>query len=262
MGKKEKRVKAKQRRAEEQQRQEEHRQRAQRRAKRNRVTLLAAGVVAVALLVSAVVQWQLGQDEGPAPAGVTSGGVAIPVGEASAPVTLTVYEDFRCPACGNFEKRFGSTIEELVDAGKLRVEYHIATIIDAPLRGSGSKVAGNAAACAQDAGKFRAYHAELFAHQPPEDDDGFTEERVQELAKNVAGLAGPKFRSCVEEERYRPWLERVQSSFDERFDRAPTPTVLLDDKVVLNGDDEAYADAVKTPAKLRKAVDRKAAARS
>lgn len=219
-----------------------------------------AGVAVLVLvaIVTVVVQRLGTPDEGPTPRGAVVGGTALAVGKRSAPVTLTVYEDFRCPACGSFEQRFGPTVDELVDDGSLRVEYHVATIIDAPFRGSGSKVAGNAAACAQDTGKFRPYHARLFGHQPPESEDGFTEERVIELARGVPGLVDADFRSCVRDERYRPWLERVQAEFDDRFDRAGAPTALLDGKVVLGGSDGTLAKSMKTPQALEREVTNRA----
>lgn len=261
MSAKDKRARAKQRRREEAQRQAEQAREQERRARRRRAVTMGFAAVAVLVLVAivtVVVQRLGGPDEGPSPTGAVAAGTALPVGKRSAPVTLTVYEDFRCPACGDFEQRFGTTIDELVDDGSLRVEYHVATIIDAPFRGSGSKVAGNAAACAQDAGRFRAYHARLFAHQPPESEDGFTEERVIELARGVPGLVDADFRSCVRDERYRPWLEQVQAEFDDRFDRAATPTVLLDGKLVLGGSDGTFAKVIKTPAALEREVTRRA----
>lgn len=261
MSAREKRAKARQRLREEQERQATVARERERRARRRRamtVGFAGAALLLLVAIVTVVVQRQAAPAAGPTPAGAVAGGTALPVGESPAPVTMTVYEDFRCPACGNFEKRYGPTIEELVDDGTLRVEYHVATIIDAPFRGSGSKVAGNAAACAQDAGKFRPYHARLFAHQPPESEDGFTEDRVLALAAGVPGLVDGDFRSCVRGERYRPWLERVQAEFDDRFDRASTPTVVLGDKVVLGGSDSAFADEMKTPASFERAVRQQA----
>lgn len=79
--------------------------------------------------------------EGPlrAPSKATGGdSPAIPVGKESARSTLTVWEDFRCPACKSFEDAYRSTIHELTDSGQLKVEYHLATLIDGNMGGSGS----------------------------------------------------------------------------------------------------------------------------
>lgn len=74
-----------------------------------------------------------------APQGATGkDSLAIPVGKDSAKSTLTVWEDFRCPACKAFEDAYRTTIHELTDSGQLRVEYHLATLIDKNMGGSGS----------------------------------------------------------------------------------------------------------------------------
>ena len=36
---------------------------------------------------------------------------------------LSLYEDFLCPHCGQFEKEFGPTVSTLVDSGVVAVDY-------------------------------------------------------------------------------------------------------------------------------------------
>lgn len=153
--------------------------------------------------------------------------LAIPVGASDAPSTLTVWEDFRCPVCAQFENLFRDTITELEAAGKIKVEYHLATIIDGNMGGSGSLRAANAAACAQDAGKFVPYHNVLYQNQPPEPDDAFGKNsRLIELAGKVEGLDTPAFRSCVEEGKHDSWVVKSNDAFQTGGFRG-TPTVLL-----------------------------------
>jgi len=45
------------------------------------------------------------------PVAITNGR-PIPLGSAAAPVTITLYEDFHCPHCGQFEEQFGPTITQ------------------------------------------------------------------------------------------------------------------------------------------------------
>jgi protein-disulfide isomerase len=225
--------------------------------KRRRTLIVGASVVCVLGLaaVIGVVAANAGKDDGSESAGpvvAPSGalgkdGLAIPVGKESAGSTLTVWEDFRCPACKSFETAYGPTIHELTDAGELKVEYHLVTLIDGNMGGTGSRASANAAACAQDAGKFTAYHDVLFANQPPETDDAFADDgKLIELAGKVEGLDTPAFRSCVEDGTHNSWVVKSNEAF-QKGDFSGTPTVLLDGKNI-------YQDQSMTPAKLKQLV--------
>ncbi|CAL9612248.1 thioredoxin domain-containing protein [Streptomyces sp. NPDC005395] len=228
------------------------------RDKRRRALIVGASVVCVLGLaaVIGVIAANAGKDDGTESTGpivVPSGaqgkdGLAIPVGEESAKSKLTVWEDFRCPACKAFELAYRDTIHELTDAGKLKVEYHLATIIDGNMGGTGSRKAANAAACAQDAGKFPAYHDVLYDNQPPETDDAFADEdKLLDLAGKVDGLDTTLFQECVKNGRHNSWVEKSNKAFqDGGF--SGTPTVLLDGKNI-------YQDRSMTPAKLKQMVE-------
>ncbi len=190
------------------------------------------GLAAVVGLIAANAGKDDGGDSASGPAVAPSGAIGeaaltLPVGAADAPSTLTIWEDFRCPVCAQFETAFRDTITELADDGQIRVEYHLATIIDGNLGGSGSLRAANAAACAQDVGKFAPYHDVLFSNQPPEPDDAFAKNsRLIELAGEVEGLDTPGFRSCVEDGEHDSWVKKSDTAFREGGFQG-TPTVLL-----------------------------------
>ncbi|MET9733624.1 thioredoxin domain-containing protein [Streptomyces sp. NPDC006458] len=226
--------------------------------KRRRALIVGAGVVCVLGLaaVIGVIAANAGKDDGSdsvgpvvAPSGAQGkDGLALPVGEEGANSTLTVWEDFRCPACKGFETAYRPTIHELTEAGKLKVEYHLATIIDGNMGGTGSRKAANAAACAQDAGKFTPYHDVLYDNQPPETDDAFADEdKLIELAAKVDGLDTPAFRTCVREGRHNSWVEKSNEAF-QKGGFSGTPTVLLDGQNI-------YQDQTMTPDKLKQMVE-------
>ncbi|NEV87443.1 thioredoxin domain-containing protein [Streptomyces tendae] len=227
------------------------------RDKRRRALIVGASVVCVLGLaaVIGVVAANAGKDDGSESAGpvvAPSGaqgkdGLAIPVGKESAKSTLTVWEDFRCPACKAFELAYRDTIHELTDAGQLKVEYHLATIIDGNMGGTGSRKAANAAACAQDAGKFPPYHDVLYDNQPPETDDAFADEdKLLDLAGKVDGLDTTLFQECVKNGKHNSWVEKSNKAF-QNGGFSGTPTVLLDGKNI-------YQDRSMTPAKLKQMV--------
>ncbi|MEV5955300.1 thioredoxin domain-containing protein [Streptomyces sp. NPDC051987] len=226
--------------------------------KRRRALIVGASVVCV-LGLAAVVgviaanagKGKSGASSGPvvAPSGAQGkDSLAIPVGKDGAKATLTVWEDFRCPACQAFETAYRPTLHELVDAGLLRVEYHLVTLIDGNLGGSGSRNAANAAACAQDAGKFRDFHDVLYENQPKETDDAFaSNDKLIELAGKVQGLNTPAFQKCVKDGTHTSWVVRSNEAFQAaKFNG--TPTVLLDGKNI-------YQDQTMTPDKLKQLVE-------
>ena len=117
---------------------------------------------------------------------------------------LTVYEDFRCSACGSFESGYQSAYKALVKAGKVELLVHPVDLIDNNEGGSGSLAAGNAAACAQNAGKFEDYHDVLYANQPTESNDAFASDgTLISYAKKVSGLDTPDLRELREVRQVR-----------------------------------------------------------
>ncbi|BCM66239.1 hypothetical protein EASAB2608_01573 [Streptomyces sp. EAS-AB2608] len=225
--------------------------------KRRRTLIVGASVVCVLGLaaVIGVVAANAGKDKtddaGPvvAPSGAQGkDSLAIPVGKDGAKSTLTIWEDFRCPACQAFEVAYRPTLHELADAGKLRIEYHLVRLIDGNLGGSGSLRSANAAACAQDAGKFRDYHDVLFATQPQETDDAFANnDKLIQLAGKVKGLDTPAFQKCVKDGTHDSWVDKANQAF-RAGGFGGTPTVLLGGKNI-------YADQTMTPAKLKQMVE-------
>ncbi|MDR3082763.1 MAG: DsbA family protein [Streptomyces sp.] len=223
--------------------------------KRRRGVIVGGAIVCVLALatVGGVLAANAGKSgsSGPTigPSGTTGkDGLAIPVGKDSARSTLTVWEDFRCPACQAFETAYRPTIRELVDSGKLRVEYHLVTLIDGNMGGSGSLRAANAAACAQDVGKFKPYHDVLFDNQPKETVDTFADQaKLIDLAGKVGGLDTPTFQKCVKDGAHNSWVKKSNGAF-QKGGFTGTPTVLLGGKNI-------YADRSMTPAKLKQTVE-------
>ncbi|MDJ0344503.1 thioredoxin domain-containing protein [Streptomyces sp. H10-C2] len=216
----------------------EQREKDKARDKRKR-TLMVGGaavvVLAIAGVAAALVANHKSEPAKPVaiPKGATGGDkLVIPTGAADAPSTLTVYEDFRCPGCGMFEKTFRDTVHSLEDTGRLKADYHLVTIIDGNLGGTGSLNAGNAAACAQDAGKFRAFHDVLYANQPDERQDKFGDKKyLLQLADKVPGLKTDVFTGCVTNGTYDGWIKKSAAAFSSSG-FSSTPTILLNGKSV------------------------------
>jgi protein-disulfide isomerase len=88
-------------------------------------------------------------------------------------VVISVYEDFLCPHCAEFEAAFGSTINKLINSGAVAVDYYMLGIMDSPVNQDGSSRAANAGYCVAEADTtptkeaFRRFHTALFMQQQP-----------------------------------------------------------------------------------------------
>lgn len=165
-------------------------------------------VVVVLVIAAAVIGGVLWQRSRSAPPPLTAQPVssAYPVrldgpvviaGADTAKVTVDVYEDFLCPACGAFEKRDSATIEQALAAGTLRVRYHVINLLDDSSNPPGYSLdAASAALCAADAGAFPGYHASLFANQPREGGRGHTLDQLIQLGHDL-GITDAGFDTCV-----------------------------------------------------------------
>jgi protein-disulfide isomerase len=157
---------------------------------------------------------------------------ALSYGPASAPHTLTIFEDFRCPYCKALETGSASVYKAYVANGTLRVLFHPVTLIDTKDNGSGSLQSGNASACAATAGKFDEYHDVLFASQPDETTDGYSSTATLiSLAKQVPGLDTPAFETCVTAGTYKGLVQQNWSDFNS-LQLQGTPTLMLDGKTL------------------------------
>ena len=211
-----------------------------RAARSRRMTVYGStfGIVLLAVVLAIVVNQAMVPSAPPltptAAVSDTTGGVAsadamaVPIGEAAAPVKLTVYEDFRCSACGQFEKDYQSAYKALVKAGTVQLLIHPVDLIDNVEGGSGSLTAGNAAACAQNAGKFEDYHDVLYANQPAESDDAFASTATLiSYAKQVSGLDTASFESCVKSGKYDAWIKQNYRDLEQiDGNSTATPTLL------------------------------------
>lgn len=212
--------------------------RRQARNRRNAVYGSSFGVILLAVILGIAVTAAVQPSAPPlAPSQTvadTSGGIssadgmAIPIGESAAPVKLTVYEDVRCSACGQFESKYQSAYKALVKSGSVQLLVHLVDLIDNADGGSGSLAGGNALACAQNAGKFEAYHDLLYADQPAESTDSFSStDTLIKYAKQISGLDSPAFESCVKSGKYDSWIKQNYRDLEQIDGVANTATPTL-----------------------------------
>jgi protein-disulfide isomerase len=215
--------------------------------RRRRVTLWTGIGVVVLLVVVGLIGWGVAADqEKEKTAGLTTPSVAVDDGTAFAvgagPVRVDIYEDFMCPACGQFESAAATTIDQLVAANKVTVQYHPIAILDHASSTQYSTRSAGAAAAAAQGGKFAEYHRLLFANQPEEGSAGLDDAKLIELGKSV-GLTDPAFADAVTKGTYHAWATKVTGTADARGVTS-TPTVTVDGKALENHTPDALTAAV------------------
>ncbi len=122
---------------------------------------------------------------------VTSSKLVTKDGSHDPKAVVTFYEDFLCPACGNFERGFGPTVGKLIDDGAIAADYYMVGLLSRAQNEDYSSRAGNAAYCVADESidAFRRFHTALYTKEIQPSETGTIVPRQRE-----ADRVGPRGR--------------------------------------------------------------------
>ena len=152
------------------------------------------------------------------------------MGNPKAPVVIEEFADFECPVCGNFATVTEPDVrKQIVDAGLAYYKYY-----DFPLpMHHNTQFASNAAACADEQGKFWEMHDQMYAGQDAWGLNADGETQVTDNPKSVfvgyarkIGLNAAQFEQCYDSKKYQ---SRVDANTAEGFKRNvnQTPTFFI-----------------------------------
>ncbi|MBF4615592.1 DsbA family protein [Curtobacterium sp. VKM Ac-1376] len=194
------------------------------------VVLLAAATIVTLVLVDSV------KPAGPGPSTMSQGGITIgqglePVSASSSAspgagatdgagtVRITLYVDYLCPTCGEFEQANGGYIEDLVDSGAATVDIHPVAILSNRSQGTKYSLrAANAAACVAEHSpeQFYAVNQALFAKQPEQGTAGLTDTQLTRIVTGVDGLTERRaVTSCIADQDYSKWVDEQTTSVSQ-----------------------------------------------
>ncbi len=142
-------------------------------------------------------------------------------GPQDAPITMVEFVDFHCPFC----KRVAPTLEEVFKKypGQMQWVFRHFPLSKTP--GSGSYLTHEAAACADEQGKFWEYYEAIFTlPKAPEELD------LSAIAQKV-GLNGTRFQECLKNGKQRKQIEEDLAE-GARLGVQGTPTVFINDQSV------------------------------
>ena len=151
------------------------------------------------------------------------------IGKVDAPVKILEYADFECPSCAGF-----ATVTEpdvrtrIINAGLANLTYY-----DFPLTQHRNTVAAsNAAACADEQGKFWQMHDRLF--QAQDEWNGEATDVPKPFFRRYASEIGvpdlAKWESCYDSRKYQ---SRINANLADGLRRGvnSTPTFLIGNKL-------------------------------
>jgi protein-disulfide isomerase len=234
----------------------------QARRRRNR-TLGISGIIVGGLAVVAIVVVVIAnsvQPAGPGPKNMASdgilfqgsGGKIVPVETAATPeggkptpteqddsvANITVYSDYMCPYCNQFETSQMSQIEQWVQDGSATLELHPFNLLDRVSLGSKySTRSAAAAACVanDDPDAFLAYNTSLYENQPSESTRGLTNDKLASLAKE-AGATSDDVASCITDQRFAGWVaDATNRVLNEKIPNSSLDKVTGTPAIIVNG---------------------------
>ncbi len=156
---------------------------------------------------------------------ITSSALIKKDGSDEPKAVLSIYEDFQCPHCRDFEKAFSSTIGKLVDSGAVAADYYPVAILNSSLNKDYSTRAANAAYCVADVDKeaFVRFHSALFAQQPEEGSGNAPDNNALIEIARQAGVPTDKVSQCINSGKYNDRVEGLAAATKINA----TPTVRL-----------------------------------
>jgi protein-disulfide isomerase len=209
---------------------EERRKKAERKRQLTRFGLI--GAVLLVLVGGYFLITNLGGSDKPdtAPAGA-SGDYGMVVGDADAPKSIVVYEDFLCPFCGQLEQTVGDKLDAAVEAGEVTVEYRPLPFLERI--SDYSPEAANAFAVVLDASGpevAKEFHDLLFDNQPSEEGPFPSKDDLVDLAVEAGATEGD-VRPGIEDMAFEGWVDAAGSAASDAGVDS-TPTVLVDGEKV------------------------------
>jgi protein-disulfide isomerase len=147
-------------------------------------------------------------------------------GSPDAPVTIIEYSEFQCPFCARFVQETLPLIQEnYIATGKVRLIFRNFPVHQQAV------VAGGAAVCAQEQGKFWDMHDTLFAQQEEWSENSDFLALLEGYAKDI-GLDAEQFTSCLNAEE---WLAKLEKDFEAGREAGVegTPSFFINDQAIV-----------------------------
>lgn len=218
----------------------------QKRAERNRKLAIGGALVAVlAVVVAGLVWFSLGSGSSDAAAGGKTppakvSGTSLVVGPSSAATKVTVYEDFQCPYCRQFENSSRDFLREAADSGKAQITYKPFNLLTQDDYSARALSAWSTVLQKGTPAQALRFHDKLFDEQPYEN---ASDKPDTDKLRDWAGDAGVKSSSVLDA------FGTVDKSYVQKVTQAAvaagvqgTPTILVNGKALSGSSISDQAD--------------------
>ncbi len=150
------------------------------------------------------------------------------LGDSSAQITILEWGDYQCTFCYRFhQSSLNIILEEYIDSGKINFVFK-----DFPLNGPDSILGAEATYCAEDQGKYWAFHNELYSNWAGEKTGWINYDSLNQFAKSV-NLELDEFTTCLDEHKYNQKVLELEK-FGKKIGIDATPSFLIfnDEKII------------------------------
>lgn len=169
----------------------------------------------------------------------------VTLGNQDAQTTVTIFEDFSCPACKMNEKEIRNVVNDYIQGDDVKIQYKIVSILDNTDKYS-TRTANFMLAVAHEApAQWGTLHSTLFENQPAHTNQptGYTDEQLLELGKEV----GIKDISAIEKQMkeqtfFKLIAQNTQNAIDNGMQG--TPTINLNGKEISYNNSQEFKSAV------------------
>ena len=151
------------------------------------------------------------------------------LGKADAPVQVIEFADFECPACAQFATLAEPDVKKrLIEPGLISYRFY-----DFPLSiHKNTWQASNAAACADEQGKFWEMHDMLFDQQDRWNGQATSRPKGQfEGYAKAIGLDVAKWEACYDAQKYQARI-KANEQFAVKRGAGQTPTFVIGNKMI------------------------------
>ncbi|WP_238148279.1 DsbA family protein [Rothia halotolerans] len=156
------------------------------------------------------------------------------------PVHVTMYQDYNCVHCAQFEEQYGEQLEQQVLDGDIVLEIRNLNFLDGHTTTEySSRAAAAAYSVAEqvDPAAFLDWQMEMYSH---EGEGGLSDDEIADIASKH----GADISEDLDSNKYRPMVDVTVAEAQEN-DVTGTPTVFVDSKPLQQEDFMGFLDEAK-----------------